>query len=133
MRKDFYFREEENPEFIFKRNHLIRKKDNLEKTIYTMELVDNAEPGLYVILVNWLLERNILCFDKSTDELVWRVNPPRAIFKDRRNFWSEIEYDKKEPDRVYCYSIDRHTASSDIKTGKTLWEKSPGGPDFRDF
>jgi len=87
----------------------------------------------YVILLNWLLDRNILCFDKSTDELVWRVNPPDAVFKNRKNFLSEIIYDKKEPDRVYCLSVDKHPAAFDIKTGKTVWEKSPNGPDFRDF
>jgi len=142
---DSYYRREKNPKFYFKENHLVHKIKEEEKIIYTFDPADSPDMSSflilevleftshYVILLNWVVKRNILCFKKDTDELVWRVEKPKPVFKTRDNFWTEIDKLEGQENKVYCYSVDRYAAAFNLETCNIEWEYFPHGPDFRDF
>lgn len=143
--QDFYNRREKNPEFYFKQNHLIHKIKDLEKTIYTFDPSDSPKMSSflileildftshYVVLLNWVVKRNILCFRKGSDELVWRIEKPKQIFKTRDNYWCNIRQDSTDDSVVYCYSVDKYRVSFSLETKELVWESFPEGPNFRDF
>lgn len=145
MNRTFYYRTE-NQEYYSVGATVYHKTENGVREVITIDDNDNPKNAealiLYVyefenhlvILLNWLIRKNIFCINKHTDEVQWRLPEPPNTWKTRTNYWTEIRADVNlYRDHVYCYTVDQYRCIYEVSTGKMVQEFYPGGGDPRDF
>ena len=140
----FYYRNE-NIEYIAEGNSLFRKIGNEKKHLLDILPEDNPRNSIpdvcylveyknfVVMLIDWSIRRNVLCFDKNTDELIWQLDDPKDVFKTRKNCWVRAYEVPEDPGEVMVNSVDGYRAAFDIATGKKTWEYDRKSGDPRDF
>ena len=139
-----YYCDLENPEYFFKKNVLFHRQDGIEKQVMTFDPSDYRYSEFLILklleyenhlvfLLDFPTLRNVFCLNRHTDELVWRADPPKAVWKDRRNYWCRISQFPEMMNLVFCGSVDGYRANFEVSTGKIAWEYDPDKRDPRDF
>lgn len=139
---DFYYRREVQ-EYTFMDSTLTLKSKITNISIISFE--GEYEPKDFVVLevlkyekydvifVNWKLDRNILCFDRSSNQIVWRIPKVKQIWSTSPNAWCRIHFKDEAPGVIYCRSVERYSAGFKIETGEMVYEYIPDEADPRDM
>ncbi|MCM2351657.1 MAG: hypothetical protein NDI69_16690 [Bacteriovoracaceae bacterium] len=143
MKKPDFYYYRDYQEFVFDGYILFRIVDG--KKIKILDLSEQRDAREFkvidvkdyknfsIVFLTWALDRNIICLNRDTNEIVWRIPTVKQIWSISKNAWSRIFIKEEEPDVVYCRSVDSYIVGFKIETGELVFEHIPDDPDPRDM